>query len=1158
MEQVNMADNGSVHWGLKNKGINVYKLVISIVFGLSGFAINFYSINFAFPPYTATVLIGLLFPMLITLAWGWKYGLLSALVGGCQSVWWVWGPSNGYATFFVVPPFTLWIVWHGIFANLRRKEKEHKWWLGAYTAEIPFRILSTINLYTLARWAITLNPPSWDWAADALNTIPMEFSNFVVIKQAVVGYIILLLADVLLSLRSVRIFFRLKVDHDRAATSNIISASLLFGALFWLVDSVIGALVFFPDSSWLDLLVLDISPYQIFVRTAFILACLTGGMLASRLFSRQRESDRALQESEQRFKFLYSMVRMMCDNLPDLLWTKDLQGKFIFTNKACCEVLLNARDTDEPIGKTDLYFASREKESCPEDTDYHTLGDTCADSDLLVLETMKPQRFDEFGNVKGEFLFLDVYKTPFRDENGDVIGTVGCGRIVTKEKQIEKERQRAVAALQKRTEEIELLYQAGQQLGQTLDMDTIYSQLHGLVYGIMDCNTLTVSSFDPEDRLIRCTYAMIDGLIQDVNNVPTLPLNTAGRGTQSVAIQTGDSLLIRDYQEQIKSSQKAYYVNEEAKVTNHDKAPDDANVTRSGLVVPLKIEGQVVGIIQVGSYELDAYTGDDLRFLESLAQQIAVAGNNALLYRQAQDEIARRRQAEEERELLLAQISAQAEQMQQTIDTVPEGVLLLDAAQRVIRANPVAEQALATLAEVKVGDTLTHLGNCSLTDLLTSPLPQGLWHEVKMEGRTFEVIARPMENDPGSLVPGAEEQRPENWVFVIRDVTQEREIQWHLRQQERLAVVGQMAAGIAHDFNNIMSVIVLYTAMVLDENLSPRTHERLETISRQAQRATELIQQILDFSRRAVLELRPMDLVPFMKEVVKLLECTVPENIEIHLGYGKDEYTVSADPTRVQQVIMNLVVNARDVMPEGGELHIELDRLKIERNEEPPQPEMEAGEWVRVRVTDTGSGIPPDVLPHIFEPFFTTKAPGEGTGLGLAQVFGIVKQHKGHIGVSTRMEAGTTFTIYLPTLLEDQAELPAVEIQAFVKGQGETVLVVEDNAEMREAFADILELLNYKVLIAANGQSALGILEEYRQEIALVLSDLVMPVMGGKALFNALKRQYPEIKMIMLTGHPMERELQELKKEGLSGYLLKPPDIEKLAQLLARTLNKQD
>jgi len=470
----------------------------------------------------------------------------------------------------------------------------------------------------------------------------------------------------------------------------------------------------------------------------------------------------------------------------------------------------------------------------------------------------------------------------------------------------------------------------------------------------------------------------------------------------------------------------------------------------------------------------------------------------------------------------------------------------------------VAEQALATLAGAKVGDSLTYLGDCLLDDLLTSPPTQGLWHEVEKEGRTFEIIARPMENDPGSLVPESEEQRPENWVLVIRDVTREREIQWHLRQQERLAVVGQMAAGIAHDFNNIMSVIVLYTAMVLDEDLSSRTHERLETVSRQAQRATELIQQILDFSRRAVLELRPMDLALFLKEVVKLLECTVPENIEINLSYGMDEYTVSADPTRVQQVIMNLVVNARDVMPEGGELHIELDRLKIERNEEPPQPEMEAGEWVRVRVTDTGSGIPPDVLPHIFEPFFTTKAPGEGTGLGLAQVFGIVKQHKGHIGVSTRMEEGTTFIIYLPTLLEDQAELPAVEIQAFVKGQGETVLVVEDNAEMREAFADILELLNYKVLIAANGQSALGILEEYSQEIALVLSDLVMPVMGGKALFNVLKRQYPEIKMIMLTGHPMERELQELKKEGLSGYLLKPPDIEQLAQLLARMLNKQD
>ncbi|MCD4752911.1 MAG: PAS domain S-box protein [Anaerolineaceae bacterium] len=279
-----------------NKTVNAYKTIFSILFGLLGFATNFLlTIKFAFPPFTAAVLIGLLFPMLITLTWGWKYGLLSALVGGCQSMWWLWGSSNGYATFLVVPPFTLWIVWHGFVAGWRKKQTAPKWWLSAYIVEIPFRIFSTINLYTLSRWAITLNPAPWSWASGAPNTIPMPFSNFVVIKQAAVGYVILLLADVLLNLGFVRNFFRLEKEYNQTDTGYIISASLLIGIFFWFVDSIVSYLVFHPENSFLDLLALNIPPHDIFIRTMFILACLLGGLLTSYLLRRRRESDQAHQ-----------------------------------------------------------------------------------------------------------------------------------------------------------------------------------------------------------------------------------------------------------------------------------------------------------------------------------------------------------------------------------------------------------------------------------------------------------------------------------------------------------------------------------------------------------------------------------------------------------------------------------------------------------------------------------------------------------------------------------------------------------------------------------------------------------------------------------------------------------------------------------------------
>ena len=536
-------------------------------------------------------------------------------------------------------------------------------------------------------------------------------------------------------------------------------------------------------------------------------------------------------------------------------------------------------------------------------------------------------------------------------------------------------------------------------------------------------------------------------------------------------------------------------------------------------------------------------------------------------------DITERKQAQDERDRLLVQIREQAQQVQQIVDTVPEGVLLLDADGRVVLANPVAEKDLVALASAKVGDTLTRLGDRPLVELLTSP-PRGLWHEVAIIGRRFEVIARPLETgaEPEGARPepalSATEGLVEGWVLVIRDVTREREIQQRIQQQERLATVGQLAAGIAHDFNNIMATIILYAQMLPQtEDMSPLSRERLATINQQATHAVNLIQQILDFSRRSVLERQPMDLLPLVKEQVKLLERTLPENIEIKLVYGRDEYTVYADPTRVQQVTMNLAVNARDAMPEGGKLRFGLERIPtLPPGLRPSPPQAggtEGGEWVQMTVSDTGTGIPPDMLPHIFDPFFTTKAPGKGTGLGLAQVHGIVKQHEGEIDVKSQVGQGTTFTVYLPALPMHPAEAPTLEMKALAKGQGETILVVEDNASTRQALVDSLKLLNYRTLEAANGREALAILERQTSEvsedfrslgIALVLSDVVMPEMGGIALLRALRQRGLAVPVVMLTGHPMGKELEGLRAQGLSDWMPKPPSLERLAEVVARAL----
>ncbi|MBN1976308.1 MAG: PAS domain S-box protein, partial [Anaerolineae bacterium] len=522
-------------------------------------------------------------------------------------------------------------------------------------------------------------------------------------------------------------------------------------------------------------------------------------------------------------------------------------------------------------------------------------------------------------------------------------------------------------------------------------------------------------------------------------------------------------------------------------------------------------------------------------------------------YRQTTfQDVTDRRRAEKERAQLLVQFQEQARQMEQILTTVPEGVLLLGPDGHIVVANPLAEEHLLTLAGAKVGDILTRLGDHPLNELLASP-PKGLWHEVATDGQSFQVIARSIES-------GAQ---PLGWVLVVHDVTQQRATERHLQQQERLAALGQLAAGIAHDFNNIMAVIILYAGMSSHiSDLPAVVYDRLATIDQQARRASTLIQQILDFSRRAVLERGPLDLLTFLKEQAKLLQRTLPESIQIKLDYGQDEHAVplvvNADPTRIQQAILNLATNARDAMPEGGQLRIGLERLQVVNRKSAPLPEMAIGEWARVTVTDTGTGIPPDVLPHIFDPFFTTKTPGRGTGLGLSQVYGIIQQHEGRVDVQTQVGEGATFILYLPAMSIERPEETYARTKPLPQGKGQTILLAEDEISARKAMVDGLEMLGYQVLEATTGQEALTIFELRTGEIDLVLTDLVMPEMGGQALFHALRQQNPAVKVLVTSGHPLnEQELEDLRAQGLGGWLPKPSSLEQLAQAVAQMLEEE-
>jgi CheY-like chemotaxis protein len=302
---------------------------------------------------------------------------------------------------------------------------------------------------------------------------------------------------------------------------------------------------------------------------------------------------------------------------------------------------------------------------------------------------------------------------------------------------------------------------------------------------------------------------------------------------------------------------------------------------------------------------------------------------------------------------------------------------------------------------------------------------------------------------------------------------------------------------------------------------------------------------------------QPVDLVSFIEEVIDVLQRTIPENIRLFLEMGAEECMVEADPTRIQQALVNLALNARDAMLEGGELRVGLSRVEVRSEEEPPVAEMSPGSWICLTVSDTGAGITAEAQAHLFEPFFTTKPVGKGTGLGLAQVYGIVKQHKGHIGVETAEGEGTVFRIYLPAYEEEEKEMEEImeEPSALPQGQGETILLVEDEKRLRDAMRGILELLGYRVLTAPHGEEALEVYREAEEKVDLVITDLVMPGMGGRQLVQELIRGNPNLRALAITGHVMRADLEALRSMGFLDVVHKPFDAGRLAKVVRDALD---
>ena len=508
-----------------------------------------------------------------------------------------------------------------------------------------------------------------------------------------------------------------------------------------------------------------------------------------------------------------------------------------------------------------------------------------------------------------------------------------------------------------------------------------------------------------------------------------------------------------------------------------------------------------------------------------------------------QTEIAERMKAEEELKKLLSTLDT-------LVEHIPEGVVLLDADCRIILSNTTGQDFLSALSSAETGDILTHISGMSVEELFLRAQTT-VWHEI-----TVTDPMRRMFTVGGSVIGQTESCR--GIVLVMKDVTEEKDLQERIYTQERLAAVGQLSAGIAHDFNNILTGIIGFTELILSEDrIGVDDREVMEEIRQNGLRAATLIRQILDFSRKSISEMKPLELSAFLNEFSKFIRRTIPENIYISLVHEPGEYLVRADQTKIQQVLTNLFLNARDAMPHGGKLTFSLSHKMLLPDERPPIPDMTEGEWIVLTLTDTGSGIPHEIMPHIFEPYFTTKESGKGTGLGLSQVYGIVKQHGGFVDVQSEVGAGTSFSISLPVCTAGKiSSAPEVPF-AVPDGQFKTVLVVEDYEAVRNLIRQILTKLNFTVLTAVNGVDALKIYEKNKASIKLIITDLVMPELGGVEMSRIIKARNPSVKIMAITGYPLGSEWGDLYKAGITECIQKPFEQQTLIQAVCTTLREK-
>ncbi|HEX3176141.1 MAG TPA: GAF domain-containing protein [Methylomirabilota bacterium] len=738
------------------------------------------------------------------------------------------------------------------------------------------------------------------------------------------------------------------------------------------------------------------------------------------------------------------------------------------------------------------------------------------------------------------------------------------------------------ARADRRRRAAEALAEVTRLMSQSLDVDDVGQRIVDSVRGLFDAVAAVLYRWDSE--LKDVTALSLSGDWGPVLDHVVFP---AGTGLIAVAVgqrrtaATAD--VLTDAAVTLAGSVRERFAQSQA---------------RAQLAVPLIIRDRIIGALAIGRAAGATFDAADVALAQAFGDQAAVALQNASLFEAQLSllEHARARRARLEallevgREVsriqpppaLLERIAATCGRLLQT-DSV--GIRLVEGDELVVACASGGARDVMTTPRLKIGESLSGIvAATGQTLVLTDPAADPRLHpahRAAMERLGYRaLVAVPI--TAGERIAGVlsvqtrrrlgfsdedievvtafarqvgvalhNNRLYEELQQAYRELTSTQD---QLLQSQKMEAIGRLAGGIAHDFNNLLTVIAGQTYMLRNQTAGGPVREGVERIEATAERAAELIRQLLAFSRKQVLQPGVLRLNAIVEAMVPMLTRVIGEDVELSTRLAPRLLHVKADPTQLEQVIMNLAVNARDAMPRGGRLTLETANLRVDAAHAPPSPDLGSGEYVMLGVTDTGLGMDAETRRRLFEPFYTTKEPGKGTGLGLATVYGIVQQSGGHIVVRSQPGEGATFKIYLPAV-HDVVEAPETPVADDIPRGSETILVVEDEHEVRALVRQVLQERGYRVIEAGGPREALRFVTDATTSVDLLLTDVIMPQMTGRALADLLTADQPGLPVLFMSGYADSVVVEHGVLQSGRAYLQKPFTPAQLARVVRRVLD---